>query len=352
MVAEQPAPTGTRDTVLDAFKRPLRSLRVSVTDRCNLRCQYCMPEAEYVWLAHQEILTFEEIGRLASIFTGLGVEKIRLTGGEPLLRQDLERLIKILAANPAICDLALTTNGVLLSESAQRLLQAGLRRVTVSLDTLRPERFQRLARGVAYHRVIEGIKAARQAGFETIKINSVIIRGVNEDELAELIEFGRGQNAEIRFVEYMDVGGATRWEMARVVPQAEMLQRIEAAFGPVQPLPGRGSAPASRFVLPDGTRFGIIASTTQPFCRACDRGRLTPDGLWFLCLYAPQGIDLKMMLRSGASNEEMANRIRAVWRAREDRGAELRQALAGRGILFPVEALRSDPHREMHTRGG
>ncbi|HUY13079.1 MAG TPA: GTP 3',8-cyclase MoaA [Terriglobia bacterium] len=341
-----------REEVVDALARPMRSLRVSVTDRCNLRCQYCMPEAEYVWLAHQEILTFEEIGRLVSVFTGLGVDKVRLTGGEPLLRHNLERLVEILASNDAIRDLALTTNGVLLARHARTLRQAGLRRVTVSLDTLRQDRFRTLARGAALARVVEGIEAARQAGFEKIKINSVIVRGVNEDELAGLVEFGRKQDAEIRFVEYMDVGGATRWGMDRVVPQAEMLQQLEAAFGKIEPLPHHGSAPAARFLLPDGTKFGIIASTTQPFCRACDRGRITTDGLWFLCLYARQGTDLKRMLRGGSSNQEIAGRIRATWMARDDRGAEERHALIHRDILFPVEDLKADPHREMHTRGG
>ena len=343
---------GAREEVVDALARPLRSLRVSVTDRCNLRCQYCMPEAEYVWLAHQEILTFEEIGRLVSIFTRLGVDKVRLTGGEPLLRHNLERLVEMLAANDAVRDLALTTNGVLLARFARTLRLAGLRRVTVSLDTLRQERFQKLTRGAALDRVVEGIEAAREAGFEKIKINSVIVRGVNEDELADLVEFGRRQDAEIRFVEYMDVGGATQWGMERVVPQAEILQQLEAAFGIIQPVPHHGSAPAARFLLPDGTKFGIIASTTQPFCRACDRARLTTDGMWFLCLYARQGTDLKRMLRGGSDDGEIAARIRTEWQAREDRGAEERHALSRRGILFPVEELKADPHREMHTRGG
>ncbi|MGH9455942.1 MAG: GTP 3',8-cyclase MoaA, partial [Terriglobia bacterium] len=262
--------TGSQENVVDTLARPMRSLRVSVTDRCNLRCQYCMPEEEYVWLAHREILTFEEIGRLVSVFTKLGVDKVRLTGGEPLLRQNLERLVAILAANAAVRDLALTTNGILLSRHAHSLRQAGLRRVTVSLDTLREERFQALTRGVSHGRVVEGIEAAHQAGFEEIKINSVIIRGVNDDELAALIEFGRKRGAEIRFVEYMDVGGATRWDMDRVVSRAEMLEQLEAAFGKIRHLPRNGSAPADRFLLPDGTRFGIIASTTQPFCRTCD----------------------------------------------------------------------------------
>ncbi|MGH9430376.1 MAG: GTP 3',8-cyclase MoaA [Terriglobia bacterium] len=343
---------GSREEVVDALARPMRSLRVSVTDRCNLRCQYCMPEEEYVWLPRQEILTFEEIGRLVSIFTRLGVDKVRLTGGEPLLRHNLENLVEILAANQAVLDLALTTNGILLSRYAHRLRQAGLRRVTVSLDTLRQDRFAALTRGVALARVVEGIEAAREAGFEEIKINAVVLRGVNEDELAGLIEFGRKQGAEIRFVEYMDVGGATRWGMDGVVSQTEMLAQLEAAFGKIRRLPRNGSAPADHFLLPDGTRFGIIASTTQPFCRTCDRGRVTTDGMWFLCLYGREGIDLKQALRGGARDEEIAGRIRTEWQAREDRGAEERHGLAQRGILFPVEELKTDPHREMHTRGG
>lgn len=346
--------------VLDAFDRPLRSLRISLTDRCNLRCQYCMPEREYIWLRHEEILTFEELTELADIFTGLGVDKVRLTGGEPLLRRELDRLIGMLAQNSRIGDLALTTNGILLAAQARALYEAGLRRVTVSLDTLRPDRFQVLTRRDAHTQVLEGIAAARTVGFSKIKINTVVIRGFNEDELSDLIEFGREADAEVRFIEYMDVGGATRWSMDQVVPRRAILANLERCYGRIETIEDRdsensrrsSSAPADRYSLPDGTVFGIIPSTTQPFCGTCDRARLTSDGLWLLCLYAKEGIDLKRLLRGGAGREEISQTISNAWRARTDRGAEERKALGSRGVLFRIEDLRSDPHREMHTRGG
>ncbi|HEX5482376.1 MAG TPA: GTP 3',8-cyclase MoaA [Terriglobia bacterium] len=346
--------------LLDQFRRPLRALRISVTDRCNLRCQYCMPEDEYVWLRREEILHFEEINTLVGIFADLGVNKIRLTGGEPLLRHNLPDLIRLLAANEKLGDLALTTNGLLLSRHARALREAGLKRVTVSLDTLRPERFERLTRSGSHASVLEGIEAARTAGFGRIKINAVVMRGFNDDELVSLIEFGQRTGAEVRFIEYMDVGGATRWSPENVVTCEEMLQILEHRFGPVLPLdsraPGNGGgaskAPADRFELPDGTRFGIISSTSRPFCRSCDRSRLTTDGIWFLCLYAGRGIDFRALLRGGVPRETIAQTIAEAWEARDDRGAEERRQLHSRGILFPVEELRKDPHREMHTRGG
>ena len=343
--------------LLDALGRPMRSLRISVTDRCNLRCAYCMPEQDYVWLEHKEILTFEEITELTAIFTDLGVERVRLTGGEPLLRRDLDRLVQLLAGNTRIRDLALTTNGALLARQAPALREAGLKRVTVSLDTLRPERFRALTRSDGHAQVLEGIAAARAAGFQGLKINTVVIRGFNNDELAEVIEFGRTVDAEVRFIEYMDVGGATRWSIDQVVSRAEMLASLERRFGRIEPLEDEGStakakAPADRFVLEDGTRFGIISSTTQPFCRTCDRARLTPDGMWLLCLYAVDGVDLKRLLRQGAPWQQIAATIADVWQGRTDRGAEERLALGSRGVLFQIDELRKDPHREMHTRGG
>ncbi len=343
---------GSAACVLDAFGRPLANLRVSVTDRCNLRCQYCMPEEEYVWLPREEILNFEEIRALVEIFTGLGVVKVRLTGGEPLLRRDLDQLLRMLAANPLLRDLALTTNGLLLRQYAQALREAGLHRLTVSLDTLRSDRFRALVRRDGLAEVLQGIVAARAAGFSRIKLNAVVIRSFNDDELADLIDYGRGVGVEVRFIEYMDVGGATRWSMSQVVSRAEMLQRIESRFGTIAALHENGTAPADRFVLPDGTRFGIISSTTSPFCGSCDRARLMPDGMWLLCLYAERGIDLKGMLRGGVSREEIAQAIAGAWRGRTDRGAEQRKALNSRNALFRVEDLRQDPHREMHTRGG
>jgi GTP 3',8-cyclase len=282
---------------LDMFGRPLRSLRVSVTDRCNLRCRYCMPEEEYVWLKREDILSFEEISELVGIFTELGVEKVRLTGGEPLLRRDLGQLVRLLARNRRVRDLALTTNGILLGAQASLLREAGLERVTVSLDTLRPERFRLMARRDLHAQIMEGIAEARRAGFNQLKINAVVMRGLNDDELADLIEFGRAFDAEVRFIEYMDVGGATRWSAGLVVTRSEILDTLGRQFGGVQPLAAeQGPAPAARYGLPDGTTFGLIASVTRPFCGTCDRARITPDGVGLLCLYASEGVDLKPLL--------------------------------------------------------
>ena len=349
---QNPAGASPAGAAADQLGRPLRSLRVSVTDRCNLRCNYCMPQEEYVWLPRQELLTFEEIARLVEVFTSLGVTDVRLTGGEPLLRRDLPKLVQMLAANPRIRDLALTTNGVLFAESAEALLAAGLHRVTLSLDTLRPERFLALTGRDAHAQVLEGIAAARHAGFTKTKIDTVVLRGANDDELADLIEFGRAANAEVRFIEYMDVGGATDWSLDKVFTRADMLAQLGKRYGTITPVTEISSAPAQRFTLPDGTVFGIIASTTTPFCRTCDRSRLTADGLWYLCLYAQSGIDLRKMLRASASAEELAAHIATIWQARSDRGAELRAATGHRGVLIGVDQLRQDPHLEMHTRGG
>jgi len=338
--------------VRDTLSRPLGSLRISVTDRCNLRCRYCMPEQDYVWLPKESILTFEEIARLARVFASLGARKIRLTGGEPLLRHDLPTLVAMLSALD-LSDLAMTTNGLLLAKHADALHRAGLRRVTVSLDTLRPERMRELARSDRHADVLAGIAAARAAGFARVKLNTVVIRGVNDDELGDLIECARGQGAEVRFIEYMDVGGATGWTTEQVVSQREMLERLAERYGPILTVAGDDpSAPAERFRLPDGTTFGIIASTTAPFCRSCDRSRLTADGTWFLCLYAERGVDLREPLRSGASDEELRHVITQAWTARTDRGAEERLSVAQRGALYKIDALRADPRREMHTRGG
>ena len=338
--------------IADALGRPLRNLRLSVTDRCNLRCQYCMPEEEYVWLPREDILSFEEMAHLVDIFADLGVDKVRLTGGEPLLRKDLYRLVAILASNPRIHDLAMTTNGVLLTEQAPALHGAGLHRVTVSLDTLRPERFKALTRRDTHARVLEGIEAVRLAGWPGLKIDTVMIRGVNDDELVDLVEYGREAGGEVRFIEYMDVGGATTWSMDQVVSRAEILRDLERHYGRIEPIVEQSSAPADRFRLPDGTSFGIISSTTSPFCRSCDRSRLTADGMWYLCLYATRGTDLREALRRRASREEIKGMIVSPWRARADRGAEERLAMAERRPLIQIRELRRDPHLEMHTRGG
>jgi len=337
--------------IQDLYGRPLRNLRVSVTDRCNLRCAYCMPEQDYVWLPKEDLLQFEEIATLVDIFLDEGVDKVRLTGGEPLLRRDLPVLVEALAVRPRIRDLALTTNGVLLADYAQALKDAGLHRLTVSLDTLHHDRFARLARVDELDRVRRGIDAATDI-FGGLKIDTVVIRGVNEDELVELIEFGRERNAEVRFIEYMDVGGATQWSMDRVVSRAQILEAVAQRYGPPSPIVDDSSAPARRYRLEDGTVFGIIASTTAPFCSDCDRSRLTADGMWYLCLYATDGKDLRRVLRSGAPPAEIASMIRSVWERRRDRGAEERLASGARSALIPLDRLRRDPHLEMHTRGG
>ncbi|HSK09425.1 MAG TPA: GTP 3',8-cyclase MoaA [Vicinamibacterales bacterium] len=335
---------------VDLLGRPLRSLRVSVTDRCNLRCQYCMPEDEYAWLPRADVLSFEEIVQLVGMFRRLGVDKVRLTGGEPLLRRNLASLVAALAAGEPLADLALTTNGVLLAEQAEALRAAGLHRVTVSLDTLHPDRFTALTRLRTHDRVLAGAALAARV-FGHLKIDSVIIRGVNDDEVVALLEYGRGLGAEVRFIEYMDVAGATQWSAEKVVSRVEVLERLGRHYGAIEAIEERVWAPADRFRLPDGLAFGVIASTTTPFCSTCDRARLTADGTWFGCLYAEDGLDLRGPLRAGLPLEELAAQVERAWRGRADRGAELRLAERHR-IALPATALKDRPHREMHTRGG
>ena len=310
-----------------------------------------MPEPDYVWLPRENLLTFEEIGALVDVFTPLGIDRVRITGAEPLLRRDLPILIENLATRRTIADLALTTNGVLLGAQAAALRGAGLHRITVSLDTLDRERFRALTRMDELGAVLRGIDAAAAAGFDSLKLDTVVIRGVNDDEIVPILEYGRRVGAEVRFIEYMDVGGATRWTPDAVVSRREMLARIEARYGAVLPLE-RSSAPADRFLLPDGATFGIISSTTEPFCRSCDRSRLTADGMWFLCLYATHGTDLRAAVRGGATPADIKAIIARGWSARDDRGAETRLALGERRAFVPINALRQDPHLEMHTRGG
>ena len=332
-----------------------------------------MPEDEYVWLPREDILHFEEISALVDVFIGLGVDKVRLTGGEPLLRRDLPTLVRLLADKPDLKDLALTTNGILLGDQIDALAAAGLRRVTVSLDTLRPDRFTRLTRVDALAQVREGLTAAQrvfaspplnemapvpprggtaQVDARLFKIDTVVIRDVNDDEMADLIEFAKSLGAELRFIEYMDVGGATRWSPDRVVGRREMIATLTRRYGSIEPIIEHSSAPAERFALPDGTTFGIISSTTEPFCRSCDRSRLTADGMWYLCLYATQGIDLRGPMRRQPSSIELAGLIKSAWLSRADRGAEERLQFGDRQAFVPVRLLKKDPHLEMHTRGG
>ncbi len=340
-----------RVPLLDSLTRPLRNLRLSVTDRCNLRCQYCMPEDEYAWLPQSGVLTFEEVVRTLRIFLSLGVEKVRLTGGEPLLRRDVENLVSMIASLKGLRELAMTTNGVLLADKAAALRAAGLQRLTVSLDTLDPKTFQLLSRRDDLSRVKEGIDAARRAGFANLKLDTVVIAGVNDGEVGSLLRYSFDIGAELRFIEYMDVGGATHWRKESVVSRAQILATVEREFGAVEPLQ-RDSAPAERFRLRDGKTFGVIASVTQPFCKQCDRSRLTADGVWLKCLYATKGLHLRDLLKSGSSDADIAARIRTEWSARDDRGAELRASMQERTPLAPRAELQKQPHLEMHTRGG
>jgi GTP 3',8-cyclase len=311
-----------------------------------------MPEDDYVWLARESLLGFDEIGTLVDVFTGLGIDKIRLTGGEPLLRSNLPDLVRILAARPALSDIALTTNATMLAEFVEPLRRAGLRRLNISLDTLRRDRFLALTRQDAHARVIEGIEAAARV-FAGTKIDTVVIRGINDDELVPLLDYGGNVGAEVRFIEYMDVGGATHWTSKLVVPRQEMLSRLRSAFGQVSPVDEPdSSAPADRFSLPDGRVFGIISSTTEPFCRRCDRARLAADGVFYTCLYATDGLSLREHVRAGVSRSDLAHLVSCRWAARADRGAEVRHELRNRTTFLPLAVLRADPHLEMHNRGG
>ena len=337
--------------ILDRWQRPLGHLRISITDRCNLRCAYCMPEADYVWLPKTTLLTFEELTRVTRLFTELGVRNVRLTGGEPLLRAQVTELTAQLAGIGMLDDLAMTTNGVLLASQALRLREAGLTRVTVSLDTLQADRFQSLTRRDHLRDVLAGIDAALEA-FGTVKLDTVLMRGVNDDEIESLIRFAGEHAAEIRFIEYMDVPGATHWAESTVVSREEILDRVQQAFGALETLPADGPAPASRYRLASGQIFGVIASTTTPFCSTCDRIRLTADGHLFTCLYATQGLDIRTPLREGASDADLVALLTETWQRRVDRGAESRLTAKDRTAFIPVEDLRRSPQLEMHTRGG
>ena len=339
----------TSPAINDRFLRSLRSLRVSVLDRCNLRCLYCMPEKDYKWLPQQDLLTNREIVHAVESFSSLGVDRVRITGGEPLLRGDLSELIASLSEIESIRDIALTTNATRLAQYAEDLHMAGLQRITVSLDTLDPGRMESMTGRQVMTKVREGLGAAAAIQFDSIKINTVVIRGFNDDELCELISFAKSIGAEIRFIEYMDVGGATHWSMDQVVGRNEILNILTNHFGTITPAGIRGSVPAESFTLEDGTRFGIISSVSNPFCSTCDRSRLTADGMWYLCLYASNGFDLRSKLRR---KENLSDFIKDVWENREDRGAESRLKEPRRDILYNLTDLKLDPHREMHKRGG
>ncbi len=323
--------------LLDTLNRPLRDLRISVTDRCNFRCTYCMPAEvfgeNYQFLPKAQMLTFEEITRLARIMVGLGALKLRLTGGEPLVRQNLDELVRQLAAIEGAHDLALTTNGVLLPRYAQALKEAGLARVTISLDSLDNTVFRQMNGGKAdVSEVIAGIQAAEAAGLTPIKINCVVQRGVNEHTIVDLARWCKDRGYIVRFIEYMDVGTRNGWRMDHVVPAKEIVERIHAAL-PLEKLARNyNSETALRFRYSDGGgEIGIIASVTLPFCGDCSRIRLSTDGHIYTCLFAVEGTDLKTPLRNGATDDEIAATIRGTWQRRTDRYSELRSAEGSSG---------------------
>jgi len=318
-------------TTFDTLQRPLRDLRISVTDRCNFRCVYCMPKevfgARFRFLPRAEILSFEEIARLARIFVSLGVEKLRLTGGEPLLRAELETLVAMLAAIPGVRDIALTTNGSLLTPGKARALkEAGLRRVTVSLDALDDATFMAMNDvGFPVARVLEAMDAAEAVGLTPVKVDMVVKRGANDAAILPMAAHFRGTGRILRFIEYMDVGNANGWRMEDVVPATEILERIDAVW-PIEPLPPNYPGEvATRYRYRDGAgEIGIIASVTRPFCRGCTRARLSAEGQLYTCLFGTIGHDLRALLRGGASDEEIRAAIQRIWSARTDRYSELR----------------------------
>jgi cyclic pyranopterin phosphate synthase len=315
----------------DTLGRPVRDLRISVTDRCNFRCVYCMPKEvygrDYRFLERRELLTFEEIARLTRAFAGLGVEKVRLTGGEPLLRRELERLIEMLAAIPGL-DLTLTTNGSLLPQKARTLADAGLERVTVSLDSLDDEVFKAMNDvDVPVERVLAGVEAAAAAGLAPVKVNMVVKRGANEESILPMARYFRESGHILRFIEYMDVGHTNGWRLDDVVPAEEIVATIHDEL-PLEPLePNYPGEVARRYRYVDGSgEIGVIASVTQPFCGACTRARLSAEGRLYTCLFAVEGHDLRALLRGGATDGELATAIASVWRARGDRYSDLRSA--------------------------
>ena len=329
--ARAPAPAHDGRPLADTLGRGLRDLRISVTDRCNFRCVYCMPretfDQSFKFLPHEEILSFEEIARLARLFAGLGVKKVRITGGEPLVRRELYRLVAMLAEIPGL-DLTLTTNGSLLAKQAAALARAGLKRITVSLDSLDDATFRAVNDAdFPVAKVIEGIEAAAAAGMAPIKINMVVKRGANEGHVLAMAERWRGTGHIVRFIEYMDVGSTNGWRMDDVVPSAEIVKIIGARH-PLEPVdPNYEGEVAERWRYQDGAgEIGVISSVTQAFCASCNRLRLSAEGALYTCLFAEQGHDLKWLLRRGGSDAEIVNEIAAVWRARGDRYSEIRTA--------------------------
>ncbi|HEX6437989.1 MAG TPA: GTP 3',8-cyclase MoaA [Candidatus Binatia bacterium] len=335
--------------LVDALKRPIKDLRISVTDRCNFRCSYCMPLDEYEWINKKEILTFEEISRLATLFVGLGIEKIRLTGGEPLVRQNLDKLVAKLSSITGLKDLCLTTNGALLAEKVAALKAAGLKRVNISVDSLNPDKFRQMTKRGDLTKVLDGIFAAKRHGLNPIKLNAVIEKGINEDDILSLVEFSRNNGFALRFIEYMDVGNSNDWTSGKLVSKKEMIETINSQYPLKEVGRAGGSAPSVDYEFIDGRGdVGVIASVTEPFCSSCTRVRLTADGKIVTCLFSGIGHDVKGLLRGGASDEEISKFIVSIWEERTDRYSAER-----------LEALRSsnyDPkdHKkiEMISLGG
>lgn len=334
-------------TPIDTLSRPIRDLRISVTDRCNFRCVYCMPREvfgrDFQFLERAELLSFEEIARLASIFVSLGVRKIRLTGGEPLVRRDVERLVALLANTDGLTDLTMTTNGALLAAKAEVLRRAGLRRITVSLDSLDDDVFMSMNdAGFPVARVLEGIDAAAVAGLSPVKVNMVVKRGVNDQSVLDMAAHFRGTGHVLRFIEYMDVGTTNGWRLADVVSASEIVRIIEDRW-PLEPLdPNCRGEVARRYRYRDGEgEIGLITSVTQPFCGNCTRVRLSAEGSLYTCLFATAGHDFRTLLRSGASDTDVAERLESIWRDRTDRYSELR-----------TEQTLSIPKVEMSHIGG
>ncbi|MCA9314617.1 MAG: GTP 3',8-cyclase MoaA [Planctomycetes bacterium] len=332
----------------DTFGRPLRDLRISVTDRCNFRCSYCMPKdvfgPDHAFLPREAVLTYEEVERFARLAVGLGVRKLRITGGEPLLRRDVHLLVQSLASIEGVEDLALTTNGAALATQAPRLAEAGLHRVTVSLDALDDALFRRMNdMDFPVARVLEGIDAATAAGLGPVKVNMVVQRGINEDQIVPMAQWFRGRGVILRFIEFMDVGTTNGWSREQVVGAEEIIERLEAAGLGLETLPATEEGEvARRYAYADGEgEIGVIASVTRPFCRTCTRLRLSADGRLFTCLFATQGFDLKSLMRRGASDEDLRTALTSLWGARTDRWSEIRAA-----------SSRPDDRIEMSYIGG
>jgi len=338
-----------RESIKDTLGRALQDLRISVTDRCNFRCSYCMPLDKYEWINRAEILTFEEITRLARLFVRLGAEEIRITGGEPLLRHGLEDLVAQIADIDGLKDLSLTTNASMFHEQASALARAGLQRINVSLDTIDPEKFSAMTQRDDLEKVMKGLFAAKRLGLSPIKLNSVVQRGVNDDDVLNMVEFSRNNGFWIRFIEYMDVGNSNNWVSERMVSQKEILETIHAGY-PLKEI-GRHdqSAPAVNCQFLDGIgNIGVIASVTEPFCAGCTRARLTADGRLVMCLFAEKSYDLKQWLREGAGDEEILEFIRSAWKGRSDRYSEERLEAMKSGDYQP----NSRKKLEMISLGG